>query len=395
MRKPIPTAPAFALPRRRFLQTAASAAATAALPGWTAPASVPRTPTAIRICKRYDYALVRKTLGEMFDLIGGVRPLVKNKFVTVKVNLVNSPTQTWGGLPIWLTTVVHPVVAMAAGSLLAEYGAKQIVFCDQLPFNEPHEKTFARYNYILSDFNQAMDGKAVFENTRNKGRHGAYDLARVPYGGLLTTAWEVNQSYTKTDVLVSLGKMKNHISGGVTLSMKNLFGVPPSSLYGDDAVGEPNEEAIGYRGPTMHDCTRKPVTTVETFNGKTIEGEHGFNVPRFIVDLNAAMPVHLCVADAISTISTAEGAWMGAMVDLCRPNLLLAGLNPVCTDAVGAAVMGFDPATPDKTQPFINGTNYLNLSRELGLGENRLSMLDIVGETLETARFCYQPTYQR
>ncbi len=388
-----PIAPMFTLPRRRFLQTAALAAVTPA--GWASPKQAPRTPTAIQICNRYDYKKIRSLLGGMFDNVGGVRKLVKNQFVTIKVNLVNSPANVWSGVPYWMTTVVHPVVAKAVGSLLVEYGAKRATFCDQLPFDEGHNADFANYNYDIDEFNQVMGGKAVFENTRNKGRHGQYSLTKVPNGGLLASAWEVNQSYTKTDVLVSLTKLKSHISGGVTLGMKNLFGVPPSSMYGEDGLDEPNESATGYRGQTMHNCTKKPSTSVETFTGKTIEGDHGFNVPQFIVDLNAAFPIDLTIIDGVSTISNAEGAWTGSLVEVCRPNLLIAGRNAVCTDAVAASVMGFDPDAADRTPPFANGTNSLKLAREIGLGENRISMLDVVGLPIESARYNFQPTYQR
>ncbi len=177
--------------------------------------------------------------------------------------------------------------------------------------------------------------------------------------------------------------------------MKNLFGIPPSSLYGNDLGDEPNEMAVDYRGDFMHSCQRKPLTSVETFTGKSVLDDHGFNVPRFIVDLNAAFPVALTVIDGISAIQTAEGWWNGSMVSVTRPGLLIAGLNPVCTDAVAAAVMGFNPDAPDRTHPFANGTNYLAMARRKGMGENRLDQLEIGGIGLEKARFEYQPTYQR
>lgn len=45
------------------------------------------------------------------------------------------------------------------------------------------------------------------------------------------SALDLNQAYEDTDVMVSLAKMKNHLTAGVTLSMKNLFGITPNSLY--------------------------------------------------------------------------------------------------------------------------------------------------------------------
>ena len=46
---------------------------------------------------------------------------------------------------------------------------------------------------------------------------------------------ELNHSYQDTDVMISLAKLKRHITAGVTLSMKNLFGITPNSLYGSEA----------------------------------------------------------------------------------------------------------------------------------------------------------------
>jgi len=399
----VPQCPGGVLSRRDFLKYTAAAAALVPvaaalpLPGAAAATDRParRALTGIGLCKRYDFAEVRRTLAVMLEELGDVRALVKGKHVTVKVNLVNTSEADVAGVPLWLTVTVHPVVAMALGSLLTDFGARTVTFCDQLPFRSPDEEAFSGYGFRLKDFNQAMDGRARFENTRNRGRHGDYALVKVPGGGELASAWEVSQTYVKTDVLVSLGKLKSHVSGGVTGGMKNLFGVPPSSLYGDDLKAEPDEAAIGYRTDTMHTCTREPLTSVGSFSGKSVQGDHGHNVPRFIVDLAAAFPIDLVVIDGISTIQTAEGWWLGSMVSVTRPGLLIAGRNPVCTDAVAAAVMGFNPDAPDRTLPFINGTNYLALARRRGLGENRISQLEIAGVGLQRARFEYQPTYQR
>ncbi len=326
--------------------------------------------------------------------LGDVQALVKNKHVTVKINLVNTSEEDVAGVPLWLTVTVHPVVARALGSLLVEYGARRVVFCDQLPFRTPDENAFAGYGFKLAEFNRVMRGRAQFANTRNLGTHKTYASVKVP-SGELATAWEVNRTYVDTDVLVSLTKLKSHVSGGITGGMKNLFGIPPSSLYGDDLAKEPDEQALGYRTNTMHNCTRQPLTSAGTFTGKSVEGDHGYNVPRFTVDLAAAFPIHLVVIDGISTIQTAEGWWLGSMVSVTRPGLLIAGRNPVCTDAVAAAVMGFNSDAPDRTWPFVNGTNHLALARRRGLGENRIANLEIVGAGLDAARFEFQPTFRR
>lgn len=390
------------LTRRDFLRALAAApgaglvSATAAPPAapQQRPDTPPRKPTTLGLCQRYEFAVVRRVLDRMLDELGDVGRLVRRKQVTVKVNLVNTAAEDVGGVPLPLTVTVHPVVALALGDLLVARGARSVTFCDQLPYRSADVEAFAGYGFRLENFQDALRGRARFENTRNRGRHGTYAWVKVP-GGELANAWEVNRTYVDTDVLISLTKLKSHVSGGISGTMKNLFGIPPSSLYGEDLRGEPDENATGYRNTTMHSCVAQPLTSATSFTGRSVRGDHGFNVPRFVVDLAAAFPVDLAVIDGISTIQTAEGWWLGSMVSVTRPGVLIAGRNPVCTDAVAAAVMGFEPDAADRTWPFVNGANQLALARRRGLGENRLANLEIGGVGLQTARFAFQPTYRR
>lgn len=390
------------LTRRDFLHALAAApgaglvSATAAPPAAPRqrPDTPPRKPTTLGLCQRYEFAAVRRVLDRMLDELDDIGRLVRRKHVTVKVNLVNTAAEDVGGVPLPLTVTVHPVVALALGERLVARGARSVTFCDQLPYRSADAEAFAGYGFRLEAFQDALRGRARFENTRNRGRHGTYAWVKVP-GGELANAWEVNRTYVDTDVLVSLTKLKSHVSGGISGTMKNLFGIPPSSLYGEDLRGEPDENATGYRNTTMHSCVAQPLTSATSFTGRSVRGDHGFNVPRFVVDLAAAFPVDLAVIDGISTIQTAEGWWLGSMVSVTRPGVLIAGRNPVCTDAVAAAVMGFEPDAADRTWPFVNGANQLALARRRALGENRLANLEIGGVGLETARFAFQPTYRR
>ena len=45
--------------------------------------------------------------------------------------------------------------------------------------------------------------------------------------------YDLNHSYDDCDVFVSLAKLKEHFTAGVTLSMKNCFGSTPCTIYGD------------------------------------------------------------------------------------------------------------------------------------------------------------------
>ena len=91
-----------------------------------------------------------------------------------------------------------------------------------------------------------------FEDTRNLGKGKTYHEVKVPWGGSLFPAYHVNHSYVDCDVYVSLAKLKNHATAGVTLGMKNNFGVTPIALYGQH---EPDErQHLGPRGdvPRRH-----------------------------------------------------------------------------------------------------------------------------------------------
>jgi len=66
-------------------------------------------------------------------------------------------------------------------------------------------------------------------------------------------------------------------------------------------------------------------------------------VPRTIVDENLARPVHLAIVDGITTIRGGEGWWNAGIAPI-DPGVIVAGFNALSTDAVAAAVMGFDRA---------------------------------------------------
>jgi uncharacterized protein (DUF362 family) len=70
-----------------------------------------------------------------------------------------------------------------------------------------------------------------------------------------------------------------------------------------------------------------------------------------------------------------------------HPGVLLAGLNPVNTDAVGLSVMGFDPMADRGTFPFLTSDNMLRLAEDAGLGTRDLRRIEVVGTPVNEARF--------
>jgi hypothetical protein len=92
-----------------------------------------------------------------------------------------------------------------------------------------------------------------FENTNGLGKSKAYSRFKVPGNPYMFPAYDLNRAYEDTDVFVSLAKLKNHATCGVTLSLKNCFGNAPASIYGDDAgVDEPNEKPTSGREAVLH-----------------------------------------------------------------------------------------------------------------------------------------------
>jgi uncharacterized protein (DUF362 family) len=186
--------------------------------------------------------------------------------------------------------------------------------------------------------------------------------------------------------MISLAKLKRHITAGVTLSMKNLFGITPNSLYGDEAG---SEKATAGRGP-LHD----PGALEKKLPGLKPDAawRDAFSrVPRIVIDECSARPIDLAIIDGITAMNGGEGPWcsQAAEIKFTTPGLLIAGRNAVSTDAVATAIMGYDPRAPRKTHPFDHGDNFLLLAEKAGLGSADLAQIDVRGLSIEKARYPY------
>jgi uncharacterized protein (DUF362 family) len=90
-------------------------------------------------------------------------------------------------------------------------------------------------------------------------------------------------------------------------------------------------------------------------------------------------------------MTSGEGPWAARApsVKFTTPGILIAGKNPVSTDAVGTAVMGYDPRAARLTHPFDRGDNFLLLAEQAGLGSADLSQIEVRGLSIEKARYPY------
>jgi uncharacterized protein (DUF362 family) len=199
----------------------------------------------------------------------------------------------------------------------------------------------------------------------NPEPYGDFASMDVGDGWFIYKNFKLNSLLNEVDAFISVSKMKCHFSVGVTHSMKNLVGLTPVQHYR---------------------------TSSDHFWRSDLHGEEygPKRLPRAIVDLNRARPIHFALIDGIKA---AEGGEVprGSFKPV-EPGVLIAGKNPVATDAVATAVMGFNPAAEFPEAPFLHGENYLNMARKLGLGSNDLERIQVSGATIEDVRFMFSPS---
>jgi hypothetical protein len=75
--------------------------------------------------------------------------------------------------------------------------------------------------------------------------------------------------------------------------------------------------------------------------------------------------------------------------------VIVAGTNPVTTDAVCMAVMGFDPMADRGTPPFERCDSTLKLAEDVGLGTRDLKRIEVVGTPIAQAIFDFAAIRQR
>jgi len=128
---------------------------------------------------------------------------------------------------------------------------------------------------------------------------------RPNLGGLThLRSYALPQVLEQADWIVSMPKMKTHHWAGVTISMKNLFGVMPGAVYGWP------KNALHFAG-----------------------------IPGSILDINATVRPDLAIVDGILGME-GDGPLMGTPK---AAGVLAIGRNLPAVDATCARVMGVDP----------------------------------------------------
>lgn len=387
--------------RRKLLQGLGAGAAMSAvglvIPSARAQAgkSLPTTPVAVARCASYDEDL-RAILRTMADQIGGLAPIVNGKTVTIKLNLTGSPALRYKGRPLGNTHYTHPKTAAVLASLIAEAGATRIRFAEGcFATAAPLEEFMLESGWNVRSLQRVAPkvefvNTNVLMNTNPVTQPKRYSRFNVPGKPLIFPGYDLHPAYAETDVLVSMAKLKEHATTGVTLAMKNIFGCTPISIYGDDAgTDEPNEKPTSGRGAVCHAGERQPSKSAPQEIDPSSKRSQFHRMPRIVAELNAALPVGLSFIDGIETMRGGEGPWVGK-VDVVQPGLLILGTNAVNTDAVGTALMGHNARAAHGSGAFSFCDNQFLFAEGLGLGTADVNQIDVRGLALKDAVFPFR-----
>jgi uncharacterized protein (DUF362 family) len=165
----------------------------------------------------------------------------------------------------------------------------------------------------------------------------------VPGGGQMFRKYPVPRSTAEADAMVSVQKLKNHLFAGVTLCLKNLFGLMPL---------QPRGRPRGYY-------------------------HHLVRMPYVFADLGRIFDPTLNILDGL--VCQAGQEWgPGDHPRIC--NTLIAGDQVIATDACGTHLMGHDPQADWLTPPFHRDRNTLRVAAEGGFGTVDLSRIDFQSE---------------
>ena len=190
----------------------------------------------------------------------------------------------------------HPLLVLAAAESFRRMGAKFVLVAEG-----PGHQRDTHLVLSQSGHEQCLKGEKVRFVDLNRD-----ELIRTPlragYTGM-KALW-LPRTVLEADFLVSMPKIKTHHWSGVTLSMKNMFGVVPGERYGWP------KNILHWKG-----------------------------IQESILDLCATVPIRFVIADGIVAM---EGN--GPLNGTPRPmgKIVLAD-DPVAADATCARMMGFEP----------------------------------------------------
>jgi uncharacterized protein (DUF362 family) len=251
--------------------------------------------------------------------------------IVLKFNMMKPPDKIlrFGGRR---QELVDDAVCRAVLRILKERTKAEIVATDTNPYGKDHLMgTDFNYSEMLKEFGVGF----VDSNTP------PFATYEVDGGGLMFDRYTLSACFEGAEV-VSIAKMKNHLFMGLTLCMKNLFGLPP--------ITPPDGRVRTY----FH---------------------HFIRLSHLLPDLGMITNPCLNIIDALTGQWGREWGGEGRICDA-----LIAGDQVTATDACGAHLMGHDPASDWPEPPFRRDRNHLLVAAQRGFGTVDLNQIDFETE---------------
>jgi uncharacterized protein (DUF362 family) len=165
-----------------------------------------------------------------------------------------------------------------------------------------------------------------------------FERYKVPGGGLMFSEYQLSAALGEADAFVSIAKMKNHAFMGITLCLKNLFGLPPIPPHG----------------------------RVRTYF------HHVIRLSYVLPDLGLITQPCLNIIDGLTGQSKREWGGEGRICDA-----LIAGDHVIATDACGTYLMGTDPALDWPHPPYRRDRSPIAVAAAHGFGTVNVDEIDV------------------
>ena len=297
------------IPRRKFLKIAGIAGAAmtgfGSVPGALSASEKSIPGIDLAVVQNSDPATLVRTA---IDMLGGISKFVKKgNVVVVKPNI------GWDRVPEQAATT-NPEVVAEIVRLCKQAGASKVKIFDRT-CNQ------AKRCYVRSKIEKIarQAGADVSHIYQQK-----FQKVKIPNGKELKS-WEFYRDALKADVFINVPIAKHHSLSRVTLGLKNMMGI------------------LGGNRGKIH---------------------NHFDVK--IVDINTVIKPQITIIDAVRILMN-NGPQGGNLSDVKQMDMIIAGVDPVASDAYGATLFGLKP----------DDLGYLKEAHSRGLGKMELDRLKI------------------
>ncbi len=289
---------------------------------------------------RVDYA-VEKAI----DLLGGIKQVTQHKQkIMLKPNLVaDDPNCTTK--PVVIKTLARMMKTAGKDVLIGEGSAAagginaddNGIYFTRNPelLDKMQQQVFDTLGY--TDLARELGIPLINLHT---GEMVEVEVPDAHYFKKLT----IHRSLRDIDLLCSVPMMKTHVLATVTLGLKNVIGLYPGTAY----------------------CSVRSCVHAEAEQG----GSPG--IAYEILDMVKANKMGLTVIDGSMSME-GDGPSGGPLV---KTDLIIAGTNPLATDMVAAATMGYEPGEVPT----------FDLAHKSGMKPDTLDEIEIRGEKIESVR---------